>query len=32
MKTVLTGIKSTGAGMHIGNYLGAYLPLLELSK
>lgn len=32
MKTVLTGIKSTGAGLHLWNYLWAFKPLLELSK
>ncbi|MCH2189140.1 tryptophan--tRNA ligase [Candidatus Gracilibacteria bacterium] len=32
MKKILTGIKPTGSGMHIGNYFGAVLPLIELSK
>ncbi|MCD5385248.1 tryptophan--tRNA ligase [Candidatus Gracilibacteria bacterium] len=32
MKKVLTGIKSTGDGMHIGNYLGAFKPFLDLAK
>lgn len=32
MKTVLTGIKPTGNGMHIGNYFGAFQPLLNLAE
>ncbi len=32
MKKVLTGIKATGAGMHLGNYLWAYKPLLAISE
>lgn len=31
-KRILTGIKPTWAGMHLGNYLGMYRPLLEKSK
>lgn len=29
---VLTGVKPTGDGMHIGNYLGMYKPFMNLSK
>lgn len=29
---VLTGVKPTGNGMHIGNYLGMYKPFIEQSK
>jgi len=32
MKTVLTWIKPTGNGMHIGNYFGAFKPFLELAE
>lgn len=32
MKKIITWIKPTGDGMHIGNYLGAFKPFLELSK
>lgn len=32
MKRILTWIKPTGNGMHIGNYLWAFKPFLELSK
>ncbi len=32
MKKVLTWIKPTGNGMHIGNYFGAFKPFLELAK
>ncbi|MDD3144485.1 MAG: tryptophan--tRNA ligase [Candidatus Gracilibacteria bacterium] len=32
MKKVLTGIKPTGNGMHIGNYFGAFKPFLDLAK
>ncbi|QFR38877.1 tryptophan--tRNA ligase [Candidatus Gracilibacteria bacterium 28_42_T64] len=32
MKKILTGIKPTGLGMHIGNYLGAFKPFLELAE
>jgi len=30
-KTILTGIKATGDGLHIGNYFGALAPLLEIA-
>jgi len=29
MKRILTGVKPTGDGMHIGNYLGMYKPFIE---
>lgn len=32
MKKVLTWIKPTGNGMHVGNYLGAFKPFLELAQ
>jgi tryptophanyl-tRNA synthetase len=32
MKRILTGIKPTGAGMHIGNYFGAVVPLINFSQ
>ncbi|MFK7779979.1 MAG: tryptophan--tRNA ligase [Candidatus Gracilibacteria bacterium] len=32
MKKILTGIKPTGNGMHIGNYFGAFKPFLDLAK
>lgn len=32
MKKVLTWIKPTGNGMHVGNYLGAFKPFLELAE
>jgi tryptophanyl-tRNA synthetase len=32
MKKVLTGIKPTGNGMHIGNYLWAFKPFLKLAE
>ncbi|NVP18038.1 tryptophan--tRNA ligase [Candidatus Gracilibacteria bacterium] len=32
MKRILTGIKPTGNGMHIGNYFGAVKPLFDLAK
>ncbi|MCP4523629.1 MAG: tryptophan--tRNA ligase [Candidatus Gracilibacteria bacterium] len=32
MKKVITGIKPTGNGMHIGNYLGAFKPFLEIAQ
>lgn len=32
MKKILTWIKPTGDGMHIGNYFGAFKPLVELAK
>lgn len=32
MKKILTGIKPTWSGMHIGNYLGAFKPFLELAE
>lgn len=32
MKKVLTGIKPTGNGMHLGNYLGAFQPFLKLAE
>ncbi|MDC0506112.1 tryptophan--tRNA ligase [Candidatus Gracilibacteria bacterium] len=32
MKKVLTGIKPTGNGMHIGNYFGAFKPIVDISK
>jgi len=30
-KTILTGVKATGDGLHIGNYFGAIKPLLEIA-
>jgi len=30
-KTILTGVKATGDGLHIGNYFGAIRPLLEIA-
>lgn len=32
MKRILTWIKPTGNGMHLGNYLGAFKPFLEQSE
>lgn len=32
MKNILTGIKPTGSSMHLGNLVGAVLPLLKLSE
>lgn len=32
MKKILTWIKPTGNGMHLGNYLGAFKPFLEQSE
>ena len=32
MKRILTGIKSTGAGMHLWNYLWACKPLFQISQ
>ena len=32
MKRILTGIKPTGAGMHIGNYFGAFQPIIDISQ
>ena len=32
MTRILTGIKPTGAGMHLGNYLWMYRPLMELAR
>lgn len=32
MKKILTGVKPTGNGMHLGNYLGMYKPFIENSK
>ena len=32
MKTILTWIKSTWDGMHIGNYFGAFKPIVDISK
>ena len=32
MKKILTGVKPTGASMHLGNLLGAVLPFDRLSK
>ncbi|MDD2907152.1 MAG: tryptophan--tRNA ligase [Candidatus Gracilibacteria bacterium] len=32
MKKILTGVKPTGDGMHLGNYLGMFKPLLENSN
>ncbi len=32
MKKVLTGIKPTWNGMHLGNYLGAFRPFLNLAE
>lgn len=29
MKRILTGVKPTGNGMHLGNYLGMYKPFIE---
>ncbi|USN58065.1 MAG: hypothetical protein H6767_07075 [Candidatus Peribacteria bacterium] len=29
---ILTGIKPTGDGMHLGNYFGMFRPLQEISK
>ena len=31
MKTILTGVKPTGNGMHIGNYFGAVKPIIDHS-
>jgi len=31
-KTILTGIKATGDGLHIGNYFWAIRPLLEIAQ
>ncbi|MBW7955036.1 tryptophan--tRNA ligase [Candidatus Gracilibacteria bacterium] len=31
-KKILTGVKPTGSGMHIGNYFGAVKPIIEISK
>ncbi|MGE4444285.1 MAG: tryptophan--tRNA ligase [Candidatus Altimarinota bacterium] len=30
-KTILTGVKPTGNGMHVGNYLGAVKPIIDIS-
>ncbi|MCT4617466.1 MAG: tryptophan--tRNA ligase [Candidatus Gracilibacteria bacterium] len=32
MKKIITGLKPTGSGLHIGNYLGAFKPFLDISK
>lgn len=32
MKKIITGIKATGDGMHIGNYLWAFKPFLQQAK
>ena len=32
MKRILTWVKPTGAGMHLGNYLGMFKPLMENIK
>ena len=32
MKKILTWVKPTGNGMHLGNYLGMYKPFIENSK
>ncbi|MDD5212913.1 MAG: tryptophan--tRNA ligase [Candidatus Gracilibacteria bacterium] len=32
MKRILTGLKPTGNGIHIGNYMGAVKPFLDLIK
>jgi tryptophanyl-tRNA synthetase len=32
MTRILTGIKPTWAGMHLGNYLGMYQPLMKLAR
>ncbi|MCH8518968.1 tryptophan--tRNA ligase [Candidatus Gracilibacteria bacterium] len=32
MKRILTGVKPTGNGMHIGNYLGMYKPFVEKAQ
>ncbi len=29
---ILTGVKPTGNGMHLGNYLGMYKPFMEVAK
>ncbi len=29
---ILTGVKPTGNGMHLGNYLGMYLPFMQQAK
>jgi len=31
-KRILTGVKPTGNGLHLGNYFGAVKPLIELSQ
>jgi tryptophanyl-tRNA synthetase len=32
MKKIITGIKSTGSSLHLGNLMGAVLPLQNISK
>ena len=32
MKKIITGIKSTGSSLHLGNLMGAVLPIQKISK
>lgn len=32
MKKIITGIKSTGSSLHLGNLMGAVLPFAEVAK
>jgi tryptophanyl-tRNA synthetase len=32
MKKIITGVKSTGSSMHLGNLMGAVLPFAQAAK